>query len=127
MILNARPEARILICSPYLYDEAIERYLGVMEIATKRGVEIIVYTLTPEHRSIRWKDKHRTLIEKLRRAGVEVRKRTNMHEKAVIVLDGENMVAYFGSLNPLSKYRGKVDYMLKFTHSKVVNALCLFS
>jgi len=127
LILNARPEARILICSPYLYDEAIERYLGVMEIATKRGVEIIVYTLTPEHRSIRWKDKHRTLIEKLRRAGVEVRKRTNMHEKAVIVLDGENMVAYFGSLNPLSKYRGKVDYMLKFTHSKVVNALCLFS
>jgi len=126
LIVNARPEARILIYSPYLYDEAVERYLGVMETATKRGVEIIVYTLTPEHRSIRWKDRHKVLIEKLRKAGVEVRERMNMHEKAVIVLDGENMVAYFGSLNPLSKYRGKADYMLKFTHPEVVNALYLF-
>ena len=65
MIVNARPEARMLICSPYLYDEAIERYLGIMETAIKRGVEIIVYTLTPKHRSIRWKDKHRTLIKNL--------------------------------------------------------------
>ena len=126
LIVNARPEARILIYSPYLYDEAVERYLGVMETATKRGVEIIVYTLTPEHRSIRWKDRHKALIEKLRKAGVEVRERTNMHEKAVIILDEENMVAYFGSLNPLSKYRGKADYMLKFTHPEVVNALYLF-
>ena len=126
MIVNAKPETRILIYSPFLYDEAVERYLGVMETATKRGVKIIVYTLTPEHRSIRWKDKHKTLIEKLRKVGVEVKERMNMHEKAVIVLDEENMVAYFGSLNPLSKYKGKADYMLKFTHPEVVNALYLF-
>ena len=126
LIVNARPEARILIYSPYLYDEAVERYLGVMETATKRGVRIIVYTLTPEHHSVRWKSKHRALIEELRKAGVEVRERTNMHEKAVIVLDGDNMVAFFGSLNPLSKYKGKADYMLKFTHPEVVNALYLF-
>lgn len=126
LIVNARPEARILIYSSYLYDEAVEKYLGVMETATKRGVKIIAYTLMPEHRSVRRKDKHRALIERLRRAGVEVRERTNMHEKAVVVLDGENMVAYFSSLNPLSKYEGKADYMLKFTHPEVVNALYLF-
>jgi len=79
----------MLICSPYLYDEAIERYLGIMETAIKRGVEIIVYTLTPEHRSIRWKDKHRTLIKNL--GGLVWRLRNvRMHEKAVIVLDGED-------------------------------------
>ena len=126
LIVNARPEAKILIYSPYLYDEAVERYLGVMETAAKKGVKIVVYTLTPEHYSIRRKNMHRSLIEKLRKAGVEVRERTNMHEKAVIVLDGENMIAYFGSLNPLSKYKGKADYMLKFTHPEVVNALYLF-
>jgi len=126
LIVNARPGARRLIYSPFLYDEAVERYLGVMETAAKRGVEIVVYTLTPEHRSVRWRGRHRALVERLRKAGAEVRERTNMHEKAVIVLDGENLAAYFGSLNPLSKYRGKADYMLKFTHPEVVNALYLF-
>ncbi|RLF01380.1 MAG: hypothetical protein DRK00_11555 [Thermoprotei archaeon] len=125
-IVNVGHGTRILIYSPFLYNEAVERYLGVMETATKRGMEIVVHTLTPEHRNVRYKEMHRRLIEKLRRAGVEVRERRNMHEKAVIILDGENLAVYFGNLNSLSKYKGKADYMLKFAHPEVVNALYLF-
>ena len=77
LMMNARPEARILIYSPYLYDEAVKQYLGVMKKAINRDVKVIVYTLLPEHRSIRWKNKHKELIEKLRETGVEVRERMN--------------------------------------------------
>ncbi len=90
------------------------------------GVKITVYTLNPEHYSVRYKDMQRELIEELREIGVEVKERWNMHEKAVIIRDKENRVAFFGSLNPLSKYEGKADYMLKFTHPEVVDALYLF-
>ena len=86
----------------------------------------VIYTLTPEHRSVRYREMHRRLIEKLRKTGVEVRERRNMHEKAVVVLAGEYLATYFGSLNPLSKYKEKADYMLKFTHPEVVNTLYLF-
>ena len=126
LIVNAESDAKVLIYSPFLYDEAVEKYLRVMETAVKQGVKIIVYTLTPEHHSIRRRNMHEALIKKLRDVGVEVRESKNMHEKAVVALDKETMVAYFGSLNPLSKYKGKADYMLKFTHPEVVNALYLF-
>ena len=125
-IIEAKPNARIIIYSPYLYDKAVEKYLGVMETAIKRGVNIIVYTLTPGHYSIRRKGIQEALIKTLKEIGVEVRERKNMHEKAVIILDQEKRVAYFGSLNPLSKYEGKADYMLRFDHPNVADALYLF-
>lgn len=126
LIVNAEAEARIIIYSPYLYEKAVERYLTLMDTAIKQGVKIIIYTLTPNHPSIKRKNKHKILIEKLRKVNAEVRIHKNMHEKAVIILCKENKAAYFGSLNPLSKYKGKADYMLKFTHSKIVNTPYLF-
>lgn len=126
LLIDIEPGSPILICSPFLYSPAVEKYLGLVETATRRGVKITIYTLSPEHRSIRDKETHRKLIEKLRNTGAEVRERMNMHEKAVVALGEKTKVAYFGSLNPLSKYKGKADYMLKFTHPEVVNSLYLF-
>lgn len=125
-ISNAKPGTTIVIYSPYLSERAIEDYIGVMRTATSSGVKIVVCTLSPNHWSIRKKELHRELIRKLREAGVEVRERMNMHEKAVIVYGESDKAAYFGSLNVLSKHGEGADYMLKFTHKDVVNALYLF-
>jgi len=126
LFLNAKPGTKIFIYSPYLKRKALENYIGLMRTASQRGVAIVVHTLSPDHYTIRDKNEHQKLIKKLKEAEVKVIERTNMHEKAVVVI-GENMkVAYFGSLNPLSKYEGKADYMLKFTHPEVVDALYLF-
>jgi HKD family nuclease len=106
-LINIEPDSLILICSPFLSSPAVEKYLGLIETATRRGVKITIYTLSPDHRSIRDKEMHRRLIEKLRKAGAEVRERMNMHEKAVVALGDKTKVAYFGSLNPLSNIKVK--------------------
>ncbi len=126
-VTNVKSGTQVVIYSPYLSEKGIENYVGVLRSAAKKGVEIIIHTLTPEHWSIREKSKHATLIKKLKKdIKAEIIERKNMHEKAVIIT-GENIkVAYFGSLNVLSKYEGKADYMLKFTHPEVVDALHLF-
>ncbi len=125
-LIEAGEGTRICVYSPYLSRYALDTYLGLMRDAVKRGASITVHTLRPDNYSIRKKDEHRKLIERLRDAKVEVIERGNMHEKAVIVLGEKEKAAYFGSLNPLSKYGGTADYMLKFTHPDIVDALHLF-
>jgi len=131
--LNALKEgSEVFIFSPYLSWKRIYDYRKAMEEAIKRGVLITVHTLHPDHWSIKNKKKHDSCIKllegiKVGENGVNVVLRRNMHEKAVIIR-GEENVAYFGSLNVLSKVDMEKggDYMLKFTHQEIVDALQAF-
>ncbi|MHA1505873.1 MAG: phospholipase D-like domain-containing protein [Candidatus Asgardarchaeia archaeon] len=124
---SAEKGSGILILSPYTSKERVEKYLEAIRRAVDRGVDVEIQTLHPEHWSIKHKESHRRNVELLREAHARVELRKNMHEKAVIIRNKES-VAYFGSLNVLSKKEMKkeADYMLKFTHPEIVDALYVF-
>lgn len=124
---SAGEGSEILILSPYTSKERVERYLEAIRRAVSRGVIVKIQTLHPEHWSIRNKEGHRRNVELLRGTGADVELRRDMHEKAVVIRNEES-VAYFGSLNVLSKIEmeKKADYMIKFTHPEIVDTLYLF-
>jgi len=123
----AKHGTKIIIYSPFLSRSAVYKYLNYFKKAITNGAAITVHTLSPDSYGVRKKDEQRGLIETLRNNHIDIKERMNMHEKAVIIIEGdEAKIAYLGSLNVLSKYEGKADYMLKFTHPDIVYALHFF-
>jgi DNA-binding XRE family transcriptional regulator len=106
--LNAH--ARIIIVSPYLTSNAIERWETLINKAIARGVSICIYVQEPRHwkrrlesnlpeRSVASMDKLASAIKYIQSLGVHVTLRPGDHEKFVIV---DENIFWAGSLNLLS-------------------------
>jgi hypothetical protein len=133
-VLNAGEGEKILIFSPFTHKEKIQDILSFLKEAMKKGAKVIVQTLDPEFFSMIGQEQKGSLqrenIELLESAGIEVIRRMNMHEKAVVIVknvpEKEGKVAYLGSTNPLSKLGSEADYMLKYTNPELVKAFYYF-
>ncbi len=128
-LASAEKDTEILILSPFLSEDRVNRYLEAIRRAVKNGVMVEIQTLDPEFwRKKEKRQKHQELVEQLKDAGAYVDLRKNMHEKAVIIRSEKKKIAYFGSLNVLSKTELEKggDYMLKFTNPEIVDALYTF-
>ncbi len=125
-IVNAERGTHVFIYTPYIDEEGLEYFSGILKTALDRGVRITVYTLSPEHWTIKNKELQKKLIDKLREdVKVEVKVRRIMHEKAVIILGPKTRIAYIGSMSTFSRYKEGTDYMLRITQPEIVEAMYL--
>lgn len=94
---------RAIIFSPFLSPERVKQLVPVFSERQKAGVHITAFTSVPTHNDPRYSEADNLL----RKAGVEVRTMSGMHEKLVIIDDA---IVYAGSLNVLS-HIGTTEFM----------------
>ena len=108
-MVEADEGEEIIIYSPFTYKPRVDE---ITSFIRRSRAKVVVYTRPPESftgERKKWQERN---IEALRGAGAEVHTRKGMHEKAVFI--GER-IAYFGSLNVLSRLDEKGgDYMLRY-------------
>lgn len=92
-----------IIFSPFLSPERVRQLVSVFSERHKAGVNITAFTAVPTTNDPRYSES----ADLLRKAGVEVRTMSGMHEKLVIIDDA---IVYAGSLNVLS-HIGTTEFM----------------
>jgi phosphatidylserine/phosphatidylglycerophosphate/cardiolipin synthase-like enzyme len=103
-------EDDIIIYSPFTLRP---RVMGVLAVIDRSKAQATIYTKPVEEfkgDQMKWQ---KVNIGEMEKAGVTVKTREKMHEKAVLIDDS---VAYFGSLNVLSRWKEEEsgDYMLRY-------------
>jgi hypothetical protein len=96
-----KAQESIIICSPFLTDKRVAKFMDLFYAKAKQGVKIGVYTRrASRQRSFSFGDVKAT-IEELRKIGVKVLESTRrvMHEKIIVV---DDIITWDGSLNSLS-------------------------
>ena len=85
---------RQIIFCPFVREGRIEVLLPIFKKIIEAGGEVIVYTRSVSEHVRLYQKKARDLIDNLRREGVIVRIRKNMHEKVILIDDTLVSVSY---------------------------------
>ena len=111
-------EGEITIYSPFTLKPKVQEILAFIK---RSKAHVTVFTKPVDEFKDRQKYYQGVNIGLMEEAGVEVKTREKMHEKAVLI--GDN-IAYFGSLNVLSRWKEEAggDYMLRY-ESPLVSSL----
>ena len=110
---NARK--RVIIFSPFVREGRIEVLLPIFKGTIVAGIEVIVYTRSVNEHEKDYQKKARELIDQLRREGVIVRIRKQMHEKVILIDDS---LVWQGSLNLLS-HKATTEQMQRMVSEKI--------
>ncbi len=94
----------IVISSPYLSLRKVEWLADQSEILQKRGVAIIVFSLSPEAYPEDGREHHGELLERLTSAGICVKTQNHCYERYAVI---DHSLVWYGSMNLLS--RGRED------------------
>ncbi|MFL5624528.1 MAG: AAA domain-containing protein, partial [Ktedonobacteraceae bacterium] len=94
---------RAIIFSPFLSPERVKQLVSIFSERQKAGVHITAFTAVPTNNDSRYSE----AANLLKKAGVEVRIMSGMHEKLVII---DEAIVYAGSLNVLS-HIGTTEFM----------------
>jgi len=89
----------VIIFCPFVREGRIQYLLPHFEKLKGGGVNIIVYTRSVREHSEKYQPKVRSIIDDLRRRGIIVLTRTEMHEKVIVI---DHRIVWQGSLNLLS-------------------------
>nr|WP_286172753.1 AAA domain-containing protein [Acetanaerobacterium sp. MSJ-12] len=106
---------RVIIFCPFVREGRIEILLPIFEEIIEAGGEVIVYTRSVSEHVRTYQKKARALIDNLRRKGVIVRIRKNMHEKVILI---DDTLVWQGSLNLLS-YKSTTEQMQRIASKKM--------
>ena len=106
---------RVIIFCPFVREGRIEVLLPIFKKIIEAGGEVIVYTRSVSEHVRLYQKKARDLIDNLRREGVIVRIRKNMHEKVILI---DDTLVWQGSLNLLS-HKSTKEQMQRMVSKKV--------
>lgn len=108
---------RIIIYSPFITAVRTKYFIDRFYILKNNGVDITIYTSTPNNMSD--PEKIENVITYLKKMGITVIVRPHMHEK-IIIIDDE--IVWEGSLNVLS-HRDTHEHMRRIVSKNAVNEL----
>jgi hypothetical protein len=108
-----------LILSPFVSKNRIASYFPVFLVLLARNVEINVYSRPRDGQPESLRDGYDQIIRRLKKMGVHLRQRAEMHEKIGIF---DEQILWHGSLNILSHNATK-ESMLRFESSELVSEL----
>ncbi len=106
---------RVIIFCPFVREGRIEVLLPVFKEIMEAGGEVIVYTRSVSEHVRTYQKKARDLIDNLRKKGIIVRIRKNMHEKVILIDDA---LVWQGSLNLLS-HKSTTEQMQRMVSGKM--------
>ncbi|MDP2871861.1 MAG: AAA domain-containing protein [Bacillota bacterium] len=112
-LLSARERAVIL--SPFLQANRTAKLMPILRSLVERGIQITLLI----RRADRQDEGVKELIEEIRRVGITIIERPNLHEKLAFI---DSRIAWFGSLNILSQSRS-TETMLRFAESGIAKQL----
>ena len=98
----------IVISSPYLSLRKVEWLADQSEILQKRGVAIIVFSLSPEAYPEDGREHHGELLERLTSAGICVKTQNHCYERYAVI---DQSLVWYGSMNLLSRGREEDSLM----------------
>ncbi len=101
----SRAKRSIVIESPYMTERRTNQLIKHLNKASRRGVEIKVYTREPAHHDPMLESESWKAIELLRKAKVRVFACADMRHRKIAIIDDE--LLWEGSLNILSQSRSR--------------------
>ena len=112
-------QREILICSPGVNRAKVRRLLQRTQLQQEQGVQVIVWTLSPEQYPKNRIERTEKLLVELREGGVAVRTFQRLHEHFA-VLDRE--LVWYGSVNLLSREKEE-DSLLRIASREIAEEL----
>ena len=109
----------IVISSPFMSSRKVGWLVGQSEILQKRGVAIIVFSLSPETYHEDGREHHAELLERLSSAGICVKTQNHCHERYAVV---DQSIVWYGSMNLLSKGR-EDDSLMRIVSTEIAAEL----
>ena len=96
-ILSAKRE--VVIVSPYLTQKRVAKMINMLEKCVLSGIQVSVITRTPENYEEKDFNKISGLLDYLNDKGINVTKKSKIHQKFAII---DDRIVWYGSINLLS-------------------------
>lgn len=110
---------RAVIFCPFVQEKRIQFLLPIFQEMIGAGVTITIYTKPVNEHEKEYQKTARKLIDYLRRQGLAVRIRKNMHEKVILI---DDKLVWQGSLNLLS-HTATTEQMQRIASEKIQKAV----
>ena len=112
-------EKSIVISSPFLSSRKVGWLVEQSEILQKRGVTIMVFSLSPEEYPEDGREHHVELLNRLDNTGIRVNTQNRCHERYAII---DQSLVWYGSINLLSRGR-EDDGLMRIISPKIAAEL----